>query len=285
MTVLGSRRYETDDIRIEGSENSAAVWRRVLLTVAGTSTALFRTSCLPIFENELAVSMMLPSLICSATSLMLLNKDEEVTARDGLGRWQRRRTPGKRRHDRGDEMCTRVTRRGRWCARPTMAVVDGCCSAAVDDTARLCAAAREAIADHPTGSSLGHTKDSGRLRRRRRRLRLRRTASRASERQRRSCSDSARCSRTARASDCVSTLPAAAAKADKWEFEQRKRTARVVERGLVHTTTTEPGRRGDGGGPDDDNDRERYNRRHNNVRPAPRNTIYTDSRPTVSADT
>lgn len=43
-----------------------------ILTVAGTSTTLFRTSGLPILENGLAVSMMLlPSFICSATSLML----------------------------------------------------------------------------------------------------------------------------------------------------------------------------------------------------------------------
>lgn len=43
-----------------------------ILTVAGTSTTLFRTSGLPMLENGLAVSMMLlPSFICSATSLML----------------------------------------------------------------------------------------------------------------------------------------------------------------------------------------------------------------------
>jgi len=73
-----------------------------ILTVAGTSTTLFRTSGLPIFENGLAVNMMLlPSFIfCSATSLMLngcgrVVADKTVRDDDGLSRTavrRRRRT-------------------------------------------------------------------------------------------------------------------------------------------------------------------------------------------------
>jgi len=43
----------------------------VVLTVAGTSTPLFRTSCLPMLENGLAVSMMLlqSAMLCSTSPI------------------------------------------------------------------------------------------------------------------------------------------------------------------------------------------------------------------------
>lgn len=82
---------------------------RRLLTVAGTSTALLSMSCLPMLENGLAVNMMLPSLIWSATSLMLsdcgrarsggspVKRYETTTMAEGLSRLGTRTTKTRRR--------------------------------------------------------------------------------------------------------------------------------------------------------------------------------------------
>lgn len=86
--------------------------RITLLTVAGTSMALLRASCLPILENGLAVSIMLPVsfICCSTTSLMLDDEGGGI----GAGRLGGR-APGKsgrrRRRRRGTRR--RLTRRAR----------------------------------------------------------------------------------------------------------------------------------------------------------------------------